>query len=203
MRSERRKCRSFWVNGVSSVPGSASAGVVTLFVADLVEADGGFKHQQHVKPVFADILHHAGNLLALNHRLMNRLAQLLNQFAHTGCHGLPPGAAASASGWRGLQRRIPLPYFRRRREQLRKLQQVLKNQPATGCYHHKRDETTLHWPHPGIGLRVAGRIAGQRAVAGAQDAAAPGGAAPGPAPTRQPKAAPRHKMPRPQAVWPE
>jgi hypothetical protein len=35
--------------------------------------------------VFADVLHHAGNLFALDDRLMDGLAQLLNQFTQ-----LPP-----------------------------------------------------------------------------------------------------------------
>jgi hypothetical protein len=61
---------------------------------------------------------------------MNRLAQLLNQFAHTGCHGLPPGAAASASG-AGCNAGFLYLTSAAAREQLRKLQQVLKNQPAT------------------------------------------------------------------------
>jgi hypothetical protein len=34
-----------------------------------------------------DILHHPGDLLALDDRLMDGLAQLLNEFAQTGCHG--------------------------------------------------------------------------------------------------------------------
>jgi hypothetical protein len=62
------------------------SGVLGLFGGDLVQADCGFKHQQHVKAVLADILHHPSDLFALDDRLMDGLAQLLNKFAQTRCH---------------------------------------------------------------------------------------------------------------------
>ena len=82
---------------------------------------------------------------------------------------IPPGAAASAREWRGLQRRIPLPYDR--------LRPRATEEPATNV--EKRDDkraaTIINGMKPrsigrtlGIGLRVAGRIAGQRAAAAAQ-----------------------------------
>src|ERR1039458_5304623 len=61
-------------------PGSSA-----LF-GDFVQTDRGFEHEQHIESVLADVLHHAGDLLALDDRLMDGLAQLLNQFTQTGCH---------------------------------------------------------------------------------------------------------------------
>lgn len=46
--------------------------------------------------MLADVLDHARNLLALNNGLVNCFAELLNQFAQTGCQGLPPRAALTA-----------------------------------------------------------------------------------------------------------
>jgi len=57
-----------------------------LFGGEVVEGNGGLKHQQHIEAVSADVLDHAGDLLVLDDRLMDSLAQLLNEFAQTGCH---------------------------------------------------------------------------------------------------------------------
>ena len=87
MRSERRKCRSLGVKVPTSPPASPrplprrrSSRV------HFIQPDRGFKHQQHIESMLADVLHHAGNLFALNDRLMDGLAQLLDQFTQTGCH---------------------------------------------------------------------------------------------------------------------
>src|ERR1700689_4549974 len=61
--------------------------VFSLLGGNLVQANCGFQHQQHIESVLANILNHPCDLLALNDRLMDGLAQLLNQFAHSGCHG--------------------------------------------------------------------------------------------------------------------
>jgi hypothetical protein len=47
--------------------------------------------------MLADVLHHARNLVTLDHRFVNSLAQLLNQFAQTRRHGYLPEAAADVS----------------------------------------------------------------------------------------------------------
>jgi hypothetical protein len=60
---------------------AAGVALVGLFGGHFVQADGRLQHQQDVEPVAADILHHTGDLLALNDRLMDGLAELLDQFA--------------------------------------------------------------------------------------------------------------------------
>ena len=88
MRRERRKCRSLGVKGPPSATFfRACFGVFGILGADLVEADGGLQHQQHIEAVAADVLDDPGDLLALDDRLMDGLAQLLNEFAQAGCHG--------------------------------------------------------------------------------------------------------------------
>ena len=47
----------------------------------LVQPDGRFQHEHHLKALAANIGDDAGNLRRLGHALVNRLAQLLNQFA--------------------------------------------------------------------------------------------------------------------------
>ena len=64
----------------------ARLGAIVLAAVNLVQADGSFQHQQHVESVLANILHHPGDLLALDDRLVDGLAQLLNQFAQTRFH---------------------------------------------------------------------------------------------------------------------
>ena len=102
MRSERRKLRSFWVKGMSELRCPTGTSDLIVLFGHVVEADGGFQHQQHVEAVLADVLDHAGDLLALNDRLMDGLAQLLNEFAQTGCHwylqGLRPARGDQARG---------------------------------------------------------------------------------------------------------
>src|SRR5258708_2705599 len=57
---------------------SAVAQSLGILGGNLVQPDRRLKHQQHIEPVFADILHNPGDLLALYDRLMNGLAQLLD-----------------------------------------------------------------------------------------------------------------------------
>ena len=110
----RRKGRAFAARLRSRHAGRHT--VLIFLASDLVEPDCRFEHQQHIEAVFADRLHHTGNLFALNDRLVDRLAQLLNQFAQTACHTnlheyepalirLP----AAPEGERWLQRPIHLP----------------------------------------------------------------------------------------------
>ena len=62
------------------------------------------------KPCCADILHHPGDLLALDDRLMDGLAELLNQFAQAGCHGYLQGGGRRETAQE--RRGIYIPYFR-------------------------------------------------------------------------------------------
>ena len=65
---------------------SSGGGSLGFLGGNFVQADRSFQHQQHVEAVLADVLHHPGDLLALDDRLVDGLAQLLNEFAQTGCH---------------------------------------------------------------------------------------------------------------------
>ncbi len=49
-------------------------------VSDLIEADGGFQHQQNIEPLLANLADYPGDLIGLAHRLMDRFAQLLDEF---------------------------------------------------------------------------------------------------------------------------
>ncbi len=62
-------------------------GSVSSFAGNLVETNRRFEHEQHVEAVLTDVLHHPGYLLTLDDRLMNGLAELLNEFTQAGCHG--------------------------------------------------------------------------------------------------------------------
>src|SRR5580692_5554815 len=86
---------------------SGSAGqhaILGVFGGDFVEADGGLEHEQHVEAVLADVLDYAGDLVALDDRLVDCFAQLLNEFTQTRCQGYlqgrrqAPGRKASAGG---------------------------------------------------------------------------------------------------------
>ncbi len=77
-----------------------------IFCGNLIQTDGGFQHQQHVESLFADVLDDAGNLLALNDRLVNRLSKLLNQFAQTGCQKYLQEGGGQRVKMRGLRNGI-------------------------------------------------------------------------------------------------
>jgi len=61
-------------------------GLFALFGRYFIQANRGLQHQQHIEAMLADILHHSSDLFALDDRLMDSLAQLLNQFTQTRCH---------------------------------------------------------------------------------------------------------------------
>ena len=46
---------------------------------NFVQANRRFQHQQHIKALLADVLHHLGDLLGLGNRFMNGFPQLLNK----------------------------------------------------------------------------------------------------------------------------
>jgi len=45
----------------------------------LIEADGRFQHQQDVKPLLANVFHHASDVLRLGNAFMYGFAQLLDK----------------------------------------------------------------------------------------------------------------------------
>jgi hypothetical protein len=45
----------------------------------LVQSNRRFQHEKHIEALFADILHHLGDLLGLGNRLMNGFPKLLDQ----------------------------------------------------------------------------------------------------------------------------
>jgi hypothetical protein len=151
--------------------GSIGAGLLRatlgVFSRDFVETNGRFKHEQHIEAVLADILHHAGDLLALDYRLMDSLTELLNQFAQTQCH-------------RYLQELRPILINRGRGAGFLYLTSITAREQLAGgevrrskrrCYHHNGMKPHSIGRTLGIGLRVAGRIAGQRVAASTEAAA--------------------------------
>src|ERR1700733_5761472 len=88
------------------------------------------------------------------------------------------GGGGQRDGWRGLLRRIPIPYVRRGIGATEKAATNVEKQSNNGT------ATIINGMKPhsigrtlGIGLRVAGRIAGQRAEASGQNAATSSGTA--------------------------
>ena len=161
MRSDFRKCRSFCVKDPASPPArrrlrrSRSSCRRNHFV----EADRGLQHQQNIEAVLADVLHHPGNLLALDDRLMDGLAQLLNQFPQTGCHEY-------------LQERRPRAKRRLRHEFSTLLPFPSESNPGAAAQRKhgapRAAATIINGMRPryigralGIGVRVTGRFAGQ------------------------------------------
>ena len=167
MRSERRKWRSLVVNGASapSSPAPAAASSESL-ARDLVQADRSLKHQQHVKPMLADIVHDAGDLLAFDYRLMDRLTKLLNQFAHTRCQGYlqrrRPARTKPVAARSPFTLRPPSSGSNCRAAKKRQNRSVMLR-----CYHHNGMRPQSIGRALGIGLRVAGRMAGERVAASA------------------------------------
>ena len=85
--------------------GAAASGdfdLLGLLGGEVVESDGGLEHEQHIEAVTTDVLDDAGDLLVLDDRLVDGLAELLNEFAHTDCHrrlqGLRPARGCAGSG---------------------------------------------------------------------------------------------------------
>ena len=79
IRRERRKFTSFFVKCAAS--GFRGSIRVLSLLRDFVQTDGGLEHQEHVETMLADVLDHAGDLLALNNGFMDCLSELLDQFA--------------------------------------------------------------------------------------------------------------------------
>lgn len=116
--------------------------------------------------MLADIVHDAGDLLAFDYRLMDRLTKLLNQFAHTRCQGYPPEAAArpNKAGRGAVSFYITSTVVR---EQLPGGKKATKPFLMLRCYHHNGMRPQSIGRALGIGLRVAGRMAGERVAASA------------------------------------
>ncbi len=151
MRSERKKCRSFGVKVPDSAPASAVSSPASPFFSlrrhHFVQADRRLQHQQHVETVLADVLHHARNLFALDDRLMDGLAQLLNQFAQTGCHGYlqerrPTPDSMQVAAW-NPSTLLPIPL------ESNSGIAAMALSATSRCYHHNCYETSHHWPRPG------------------------------------------------------
>src|ERR1700733_6010519 len=103
MQVVRRKCSHFAFTRI------ARPGGVGALCGNFIQADRSFEHEKHIESIFPNVLHHTGDLLALNDRLMDGLAQLLNQFTQTGCHCYLHEWPAEPEC--GSQIGISLPYF--------------------------------------------------------------------------------------------
>lgn len=141
-----------------------------LFGGKVVESDSGLEHQQNIEAVSADILDHAGDLLALDDRLMDRLAKLLNEFAQTCRHNYLQWPWPARGSQRGLRRGFLYLTSAAARQQ----EQIV--QSLRGRFGNVA-ATIIDGMRPqsigralGIGLRVAGRIATERLAGGAETA---------------------------------
>ena len=79
MRRDFRKVRSLLVKGPSASSSAASVGLCPGFGLDLVEADGGLKHEEDIKALFADVFDDARDVLRLRDGLVDRFAKFLDQ----------------------------------------------------------------------------------------------------------------------------
>ena len=78
IRKDFRKVRSLrgeWPVGVFV----GGLGGLFGFCLDLVEADGGLKHEEDIKTLFADVFDDACDVLRLRDRLVDRFAKFLDQ----------------------------------------------------------------------------------------------------------------------------
>ena len=87
----RRVCEAdaerFEEGQVTSGEGSASTFASGLrgflgFCLDLVETDGGLKHEENIKTLFTDVFDDACNVLRLRDGLVDRFAKLLDKVFH-------------------------------------------------------------------------------------------------------------------------
>ena len=69
--------------GLVDVDAGGDFGARVLFGGEVVEGDRGFEHEEDIEAVLADVLNDAGDLLVLDDRLVDGLAELLNEFAQT------------------------------------------------------------------------------------------------------------------------
>jgi len=158
--------------GLVDVAASGDLDVSVLFGGEVVESDGGFEHEEDIEAVLADVLDDAGDLLVLDDGLVDGLAELLNEFTHTCCHrhlqGLRP-----ARGMRGSGMGFIYLTSVTAREQVSLLKkQAKKRRCNLRCYHHIGMKAENIGRALGIGLRVAGRMAGQKLMGEAQGAGA-------------------------------
>jgi len=91
----------------------ASAGRRHSLCGDLVEADGGFSISSTSNPCLRISCTTPAicSLSTTTHESPRPVAESVRAY---GMSRITSGSGGHASGWRGLQRRIPLPYFRRR-----------------------------------------------------------------------------------------
>jgi len=74
------------VLGEGGAVGGDLRSVRVLAFFHFVEADGGFEHEEYIKPVLANILHDTRDLFAFDNGLVNGFTELLDQFAQARCH---------------------------------------------------------------------------------------------------------------------
>src|ERR1019366_7960490 len=115
-----------------------------------------------------DILYHPGDLLALNDRLMNGLAKLLNQFTQSRFHGYLQGRRPARTKARGAAWDLSTLLLTRLWSNWEAQRSSKKRVPDDRCYHHIRSETSNH--RSGPGHRLAGRGSHGRPTHGGQGA---------------------------------
>ncbi len=69
--------------GEGAVADSLGLAVFRLGIRfDLIQSNGGFKHQQDIEALLTNLTHHASNLFTFADGFVNRLAKLLNEILH-------------------------------------------------------------------------------------------------------------------------
>jgi hypothetical protein len=134
-----------------------SLGVLALF--DFVEANGGFEHQEDVEPVLANVLHDTGDLFAFDDGLMDGFTELLDELAQARSHVFPP-AATSAGKWRRAASDLITLLRERHSGNWHLALDARRRRDVRRCYHHIEVRPQTIGRVLGIGLRVAGRMAG-------------------------------------------
>ena len=132
---------------------------------ELVQADGGLEHEQHIKALAADVLDNSGDVFRFGDGFVDGFSQLLNESAQLGVQlSLRFHPALWPQG------------------ALNFLTLLLKhgegNRSSAGCYTLSRMEPNTVGKKLGVGVRVASKMLMERASQGAPEPAATSDAGP-------------------------
>lgn len=144
-------------------------------IRDIVEADGRFEHQHNVEAVATNVLHNSSYLFRLDYRLVDGLSKLLDQVAQAWVHssllhGLRPNSSPTANKERqlGYGQDSSTLLLTRAYGNWEAAQNVGNLSPYCTATLQMQMNPNEFGKKLGIGVRVAGRIAKQRAEESAQ-----------------------------------